>query len=327
MLPELRRYLINISLNSRLDPREDGDVVRELQTHFEDEIEELCEAGFSDREAVDMATRRFGSARDIGRELYEVYSGGTWLQALLAGVPHLLIALTFALHLWRTSYWLIFVSLVIGGVTLYAWRRGRPGWFYSWLGYFSMVSLAVAFLVIFVAERVLPPLVLGNNALWVVIVVYVGVALCLMGYIVIRVVRRDWLFASLMLLPFPVLFVWFVALERDMGLMDYPRHGFQGGDLEVAFTFLALGGVSAAFIRLKQRHLKVGILSIGTLFILAMIWRFTENGFHPVICFLLALFLTILVMSPAVLQCRVRRWREEVEASDRALPEKVWERQ
>ncbi len=323
MIPELRRYLTSISLNSRLDPLEDGDVVREMQTHFEDEIEELCEAGLSTREAVDEATRRFGSATDIGREIYEVYSGGTWLQALLAGIPHLLVALTFACHLWRYSWWLILMSLVIVGVTVYAWHRGRPGWFYSWLGYFSMVSLAVAFLVIFVVDHVLAPVVLGNNALWVVVVVYIGVALCLMGYIVARMVRRDWLFTSLMLLPFPVLFLWLVALERDTGLLEYPKQGFIGGDLEVAITFLALGAVSAAFIRLRKRRLKTGVLAAGTLLTLAVIWRFTENGFNPVICFLLAVFLTILVMSPVMLQGRVVRRRGEVEVADSKLPEKV----
>ena len=326
MLPEIRRYLSSISFNSRLDPYADSDVVRELQTHFEDEIEELCGAGLSEEEAANEAASRFGSAIDIGRQLYEVYSKGTWIQALLAGLPHVLIALTFALHLWRLSYWLVGVSVFITGITVYAWYRGKPGWFYSWLGYFSMVALAVAFLVIFVIERVLAPVVLGSNALWIVIVVYVGLAICLMGYIVIRVVRQDWLYASLMLIPFPVLFVWLVALEREVGLIEYTRQGLPGSDMEVAVTFAALSAITATFIRFRRRLMKSGVLSIGMMLTLAAIWRFTESSFHPVICFLLALFLTILIMSPAVLQRRVKPESAEVEAPDNSLPERVWER-
>ena len=323
MLPDLKRYLANVSLYSRLDPVAEGEIVRELQTHFEDEIEELCEAGFSASEAVDMATRRFGCARDVGRHIYEVYSGGTWSQALLSAIPHLLIAATFALHLWRASPWLLFISLVVGGVTIYAWCRGRPAWCYSWLGYSFMILLAIGFLVLFAIGRVLALFVLGSNALWVAILVYIAVALCLLGSIVIRVVRRDWLFASLMLLPLPVILVWLVALEHDVGLVEYTKQGFQSSDLGVALTFLALGGVAGTFIRLRQRLLKIGVLSVGTLLILAMVWRFTESDFNPVVCFSLALFLVGLLMSPAILQNGVRHQREEVELSDKSLSEQV----
>lgn len=323
MLPELKRYLASVSLHSRLDPMAEGEIVRELQTHFEDEIEELCQAGFSASEAVDMATRRFGCAKDVGREIYEVYSGGTWFQALLSAIPHLLIAATFALHLWRASSWLLFISLVVGGLTIYAWSRGRPTWFYSWLGYFVMILLAIGFLVLFAIGRVLALFILGSNVLWVAILAYIVVALCLLGCIVIRVVRRDWLFASLMLLPLPVILVWLVALEHDVGLVEYTKQGFQSSDLEVALAFLALGGVAGTFIRLRQRLLKISVLSVGTLLILAMVWRFAETDFNPVFCFSLALLLVGLLMSPAILQHGVRHRREEVELSDKSLPEQL----
>jgi hypothetical protein len=294
-----------------------------METHFEDEIEELCQAGFSAPEAVDEATRRFGRPKDIGREIYEVYNWGTWSQALLAGVPHLLIAVTFALHLWRASSWLLFVSLVVAGVTVYAWRHGRPAWCYSWLGYFVMILLAAVFLVLFIVGRSLALFMPESSALWVAVVVYVAVALGLFGCIVVRVVRRDWLFASLMLLPFPVILVWLIALENDVGLAEYTKQGFQSSDLGVALTFLALAGVAGIFIRLRQRLLKISALSLGMLLIQAMVWRFTESGFNTVICFLFALFLTCLLVSPVILQNKVVHREEEVEASDNSLPEQV----
>lgn len=38
MLPKLKQYLARVKSNSRLDPKAESEVVREIQTHFEDEI-------------------------------------------------------------------------------------------------------------------------------------------------------------------------------------------------------------------------------------------------------------------------------------------------
>jgi hypothetical protein len=58
MLPKLKQYLARVKSCSRLDPTAESTIVRELQTHFEDEIGELCQAGFSTTEAADVATSR-----------------------------------------------------------------------------------------------------------------------------------------------------------------------------------------------------------------------------------------------------------------------------
>jgi len=323
MRPDLDRFLASVRLHSRLAPEAESEVVRELQTHLEDEIAELCEAGFSATDAVDMATKRFGSAKDVGREIYETYSGGTWAQALLSSIPHLLIAVTFALHLWLASSWLLFVALVVWGVTIYAWYHRRPAWFYSWLGMSLMILLLAGFLLVFTIGRALALLLLGSSMLWLAGLAFIAAALCLLGYIVIRIARRDWLFASLMLLPLLVILVWLVALEYDAGLMEYVKRGFQSSDLEVALTFLAVGGVAGIFIRLKQRLLKISVLSVGTLLVLAMVWRFADTDLNPVASFSLSLFLVSLLMSPAILQHGARQRRGEVELPDKALSEQI----
>ena len=131
-------------MHSKLNPDEESDVVRELQTHFEDEIAELCDEGYSRTEALDIAKKQFGSAKEIGCEMYEAYSRGSWLQVILSALPHLLLALTFVLHLWDDISWLIAVFIMVISITTLGWRRGKPNWMYSWLGYYFMLLLAIA---------------------------------------------------------------------------------------------------------------------------------------------------------------------------------------
>ena len=326
MLPELKRYLATISSYSRLDSAPDGEIARELQTHFEDEIKELCEEGFSTAEAVEEATRRFGPPRDIGRQMYEAYSKGTWSQVLISAVPHVLIALTFALHLWRANLWLLLLALVVAFMTTYAWRRGRPAWMYSWLGYFFIVMLAVEFLMIFGLSRVVALFFPDAGSLWIVIPVFVAIAVFLLGFIMIRVTRRDWLYSSLTLLPLPLILVWLVALGYNVGYAQYARRAFENSDLNVAITFLALAVVAAVFIRLRPRHLKVGVLSLGTLLIQALVWRFVENEISPAACLMLAIFFTGLLVSPVILYSRVMQGQQDFESSDQSLQEQVIKR-
>jgi len=323
MLPELKRYFASINRYSNLDPTPEGEVVRELETHLQEEIQELYEAGFSAPGAIEEATRRFGSAKEIGQGIYEAHGRGTWWQTLLSVAPHVLIAVTFALHLWRTGSWLLVISIVIGGVIICAWYRGRPVWYYSWLGYFSIILIAALFLILVIIGQAMVPLAPGSAAFWAIIVTYVAVAVCVLGCIVIRVVRRDWLFASLMLLPFPVILVWVVALENSIGLAEYAQQGYKSSDQGLALTFLLLGVFAGVFIRLRQRLLKIGVLSLGTLFIQATVWRFSESALSPVVCFLLGLLLTGLLVSPAILQYRAERKRGSFEVADSTLPEQL----
>jgi hypothetical protein len=93
--------------------------------------------------------------------------------------------------------------------------------------------------------------------------------------------------------------VWLFALEQEIGLVEYSKSTFQAGDQGVAWTFLALGITAGAFIRLRQRLLKIGVLVLTTLLILAMVWRFTESGLNPVLSILISFSLvTFLAWCP-----------------------------
>jgi hypothetical protein len=316
MVPQLKQYLAKVAFYSRLDPKDQEDVFRELQTHFQDEIEELREAGFSATEAAKVVTERFGTAEFVGRQIYEVYSKGSWRQAVLAAVPHLLLAITFFFHLWQNVLWLVAIALAIVTVAMYAWRHGKPSWSYSWMGYSLIPLLAISFLFLFAIGQILSIYVFKGSLLWLVILVYIPVAFWIVGATIISAIRRDWLFASFMLLPFPVVVVWLLALEQDIGLLEYSNGSFQAIDQGIAFTFLALGGVAGAFIRLRQRLLKIGVLTIATLLILGMVWRFTESGFNPVLSFFVSFCLVCFLLSPVLLQNKIERLDRKIEAWD-----------
>src|SRR4030042_6558239 len=68
----------------RLDAAIEANVVRELKAHLEDKSRELIESGLSKKEATATATRLLGSPRIVAKQMYEVYSQGSWRQAFFA---------------------------------------------------------------------------------------------------------------------------------------------------------------------------------------------------------------------------------------------------
>jgi hypothetical protein len=105
-MPGKSNYADKIKSYLRLDTTVESDVVREIRAHLEDKRLELIESGISERQATAMATRVMGSPELVARQIYEVYSQGSWLQAIFAALPHLLVAAFFALHWWQNTFWL-----------------------------------------------------------------------------------------------------------------------------------------------------------------------------------------------------------------------------
>ena len=99
MVTELNHYLDSVRDNLRLDLSAEREVVNELETHIDDRLQELRQAGLSEEEAANTCVKLLGSAKLVARQIYEAHSQGTWKQALLASMPHLFIGLLFALNL------------------------------------------------------------------------------------------------------------------------------------------------------------------------------------------------------------------------------------
>ncbi|GMA64136.1 permease prefix domain 1-containing protein [Alicyclobacillus fastidiosus] len=66
---EIENYLKHIVHRSGLTRSEQTEWVDEMSTHLFDEVEHLKETGLEEAEAVEKALRRFGSRREIRKQI------------------------------------------------------------------------------------------------------------------------------------------------------------------------------------------------------------------------------------------------------------------
>ncbi len=287
-------YLDNLKDYLRVDPATESDVVRELDAHLEDKSQELRESGFSEEEATEAAVQFLGSPRLVARQMYEVYSQGNWRQALFAALPHFLIASLFALHCWHSTTWLLAILVAVIGVVIYGWCRGKPAWLFPWLGYCLIPVLAVGTLLIF----------LPGGWAWLATAAYVPLALFALVSATKQTIKRDWLFASLMLLPIPIVLGWILALGIEDGLLRY-EHVYETSPW-IALSFAVLAVTAATFIRIRQRWAKAGALLTAQILLLqmgALTGKYAVSFWAWVLLILLCLFLLV---GPALLERKIR---------------------
>ncbi len=296
MTTVLSHYLDSVREQLRLDFPSEREVIHELQTHIEDELQELREAGLSEEEAANTCVNLLGSAKLVARQIYEAHSQGTWRQALLASMPHLLFALLFALNWWQGIGWLLVVLGLVLGMTVYGWWHGRPARLFPWLGY-SLVPVATAGLLL---------LYLPKGWSWLAIVLYIPLALWLLYSITIRTIKRDWLYSTLMLLPVPIIVGWFLAAAQEGGFPGLNLERIRNFAPWIGLSFLALGITAATFVRLRQRWLKVAVLLISGLLILIMTACYAEGRLSLPALSVLILLMLGLFLTPALLERRIR---------------------
>lgn len=267
MTPELSHYLENIRFISKLDRSDEREVISELEAHIEDKLQELMESGLSEEAAIEACLGQMGSTKLVARQIYEAHSQGSWQQVLLASMPHLLFALLFALNWWQHIGWLSVVLSLVLVTAVYGWWRGQPTWVFSWLGYSLLPVLAVGLLLVYLPR--------GWSLLAVLL--YFPLALWWLGYIIIQTARRDWLFSSLMLLPLPIIIGWFLAVSPEARLSGYSLQRVYYFAPWIGLSFLALALTIAAFIRLRQRWLRISLLGISGLLTLTLIAYYTTG--------------------------------------------------
>jgi hypothetical protein len=292
MLTVLSHYLDNVRENLRLDRSVESDVIHELEAHIEDELEELQETGLSEEEAADTCLTLLGSAKVVARQIYEAHSQGTWTQALLAAMPHLLFGLLFVLHWWRGIGWLLGMLVLVLSAAVYGWWRGKPAWLFPWLGYSLLPVVAAGLLLLYLPE--------GWS--WVAILFYIPLALWLLCSITVQTIKKDWLCTSLMLFPLPVIIGWFLAVEP---INKLPEHWLQRIDdfaPWMGLTFLALGLTVATFIRVRKRWLRVAVLVVSGLITLTMISYYTEGKLSLPALLILIVVMLLLLLSPALVE-------------------------
>jgi hypothetical protein len=307
MTTELSHYLENIRYNSKIDDADESEVISELEAHIEDKLQELTESGLSEEEAIKTCLGQMGSANSVARQIYGAYSQGSWKQVLLASMPHLLFGALFVLNWWQHVGWLSVVLMLIIGTTVYGWWHGKPTWVFSWLGYSLLPVLAVGLLLIYLPR--------GWSLL--AIPIYLPLALWWLFRIIIQIIRRDWLFSSLMLLPIPIIIGWFLAVSPGARFTEYSLQRVYYFAPWIGLSFLALALTIAAFIRLRQRWLRIGLLIISGLLTLTLVVHYTSGRLNTLTFVGLMLVMWGVFLVPPLLERwlrnrRLRFWKVEV---------------
>ena len=304
MLTELSHYLDSIRYNLRLDPSSEREVTSELETHIEDRLQELRQAGLSEEEAANTCVKLLGSAKLVARQVYEAHSQGTWRQALLASMPHLLFGLLFALNWWQGISWLLVTLVLVLSMAVYGWWHGKPAWLFPWLGY-SLLPVVVAGLLL---------LYLPKGWSWVAILLYIPLALWLLYRITVQTIKRDWLYSSLMLFPVPIILGWFLAVQLEGRFPEFSVERLHDLAPWIGLSFLALAVTAATFIRLRRRWLKVAVLFISGLLTLVMAACYAEGRLGLSTFLVLILLMLSVFLIPALFERKIRYRRQRPTA-------------
>ena len=300
MTQELSQYLESVRSNARLDRTDEPTVMSELEAHIEDKIHELTESGLSEEEAVRTCIWQMGSYKAVARQMYEAYSQGSWKQALMACLPHVIFGLMFVLNWWRGMGWLLVVLIVVLITTVYGWWHRKSSWLFPWLGYSLLPVLAAG----------LSLLYLPRTLAWVAVIVYVPLTLWLIYRVVSQTIKKDWVYISLMLLPMPIIISWFLVAERRAVVYGFNVDSLTEYGPWIGLSFLALALSVIWFVRLRQRWLKISSLFITGVISTALISAYAWGRIEFITFLLLILFQTSIFLIPALLDSGARsgRW-------------------
>lgn len=283
-------YFSDIKNSLKLEQSVKDEFLLELSTHIEDKCQELREKGLSEEEAEKEALESLGSAKLITRQIYEVYSQGTWKQALFAALPLLLIAILFALHLMPNIIWTVILCVLIFVAVVYGWCRGKPTWLFPWVGCLLLPAILTGIMLVY----------LPNGWTWFISATYIPLSLIVLILVVKQTLKRDWLFISLMLLPVPIVLGWSLSFSLGNKILD-PVHIYETGML-IALSFAILALSVVVFVRVKQRWLKTWVLIIPEILVLALVTLSSSDSINFMGWLLLSALAIILILGPALLE-------------------------
>lgn len=331
MQAEVTIYLDEVRTHLHLDPYIESRIISELYSHLQEKVSELQEAGASELEATREALASFGGARAIARLTYEAYSRGSWVEALISCQPHMIVAALFATHVWRQPVMVVAAFAAILLIAFVGSRRGAPTWSYSWLGYavFPFIILTgmswepVVRTVTYAARGTGTPAPLWELVLLGGLCIF---SIWLVASTTVRTARRDWILASLMLLPLPVLAIWLITVSQSHGFVLNVLRSFEvrfsRWDTAMAYFCTTLGVASVLFIRVRQRALKAGSIFavgiIGGAAVLRSFWGLA--GVFELL--LLSLALLAFLTSPLLLHTMVGREQEPAVSLLAGIPER-----
>ena len=256
------RFLDSIKADLKLSPSSKEEVLRELEIHLEERVEELKKGGLSEEEAAEKAAQYLGSPKVIAKELNQAHNLSDWVHTIIAALPHFLFAFLFAFHLWDNIALLLIILALIIGVVIYKWYS-KPFWFFPWLGYALIPLLLVGFILAILIGQALSLLPADKPPswwVWIAALAYIPTVLWFLISLTVQTLKRDWLLFSLMVLPFTALVGWLLVLEQQGWSMERVMQILHKKETWLAFSFLSLAAVVILFIRLKERPLRAGVL-------------------------------------------------------------------
>ena len=297
MQPQLGTYLTALRGHLKTGAATRSSVLRELADHLEDRTAELINGGLTREEAYSEAARRFGDPRTIGVELSMVHNQGTWIAAALTAAPHLLAAGLFASHRWLELQLLapaLLLVAIVGGV---GWRKHLPTWVYPWFGYLLFpVLLAGTVSTLSLGHAIWSILARGytptDPLVWALGGAIGATGIVLSAYLLVWVSRRDWVQATLLVLPIPVLAAALLVYERGA------FSSFSQADNQTALLMVFVAAVSAIVIRLVDRLLKIALVATALPIGFLLTASSLEPGTRALLAFLLSMPALLLVVGP-----------------------------
>jgi len=248
MYKKLGDYVAALCGSIRIDSRNRSAIDRELLGHLEDHASDLRRRGLSDEEARRQAMESFGNPKSIARDLYVVHSQGTWKDAFLTSLPHLLVAMLLTAYFADSAACAIALILVAAIGILQAVSKRAPSWSFSWLGYCLIPIVLVALML------------LDATRWWTIVgTAYIPCAVLVVVYVVKETASRDLLYVTLMLAPWSIIMAWMIGMHSfvDVGTGYFNSEQLHYYARELVASFVVLAISSFIFARLRPRWGKV----------------------------------------------------------------------
>ncbi len=237
-------YVAALCGSVRVDSHTRSSIDKEIRTHLEDHTEELRQRGMEEDEASHSAIQSFGNPGTIARDLLMVHSQGTWKDAFLTSLPHLLVALLITAYYHESIASAVVLVLIAGYGVLQALSRRAPLWSFSWMGYCLVPLILMVFLL------------LGATQWWTLLgIAYIPCAVTLTVFAIRQTILRDPLYVSLMLSPWAVITAWFMATHSvpDLTAGELSSLNILGYSRPLIGSFVALAISSFVFARIRPR--------------------------------------------------------------------------
>jgi len=321
MASEMHGYLELVERGLHLESHKREEILNEFKTHIEDRAQELVQEGDSSEDALRHAVDRLGPSGALAQEFYAVHARGPWHHAALAVLPHVLLALTYAYHLWTNPVWVSAMLLVAVAASVVGWRKGRPSWAYPWLGYslaapivsWGLAMSAVGYGAWGVLTRGALPL---GVPIYIASFVYIFFSLWVVIRFVSRVVRPDWVMASLAILPIPFLAYWFFFFY-NWGFQDQTNfQQLKEVDSSATVVFLIIAAATAIFYRVGRRLVRVALLLITAPSMIVLAWMSYQGGRGYVAVFIFVAVSLVVLLSPALFDLKGARAEPSARRSD-----------